>query len=246
MVCLQWRNHLWNAFFFLSIIITIVIFVLDKPHYYEYLKDKSKTPHSCDDFIYGCCDYYTDCTLVGDNETSTIYTHPINISWEAKVKHDSKGENCDRLNKILMDYNTVTTKHMSREELLDQVDFCETVSGFCCEVNYVCDERYWWDYIYFGHPQNDYYLIQKSTSNITLYSDQLFNIYGPVCPSIQEIQTVYENILIKDNNYYKVYIVIILCITTSTICFTVIKELNQRCAKKNEPIEEHKVLRASA
>ena len=58
--------------------------VINRPYYYDYLKDKSTSPTSCDDFIYGCCEYYVNCTA--DNETNTINANPVYINWEANVK----------------------------------------------------------------------------------------------------------------------------------------------------------------
>ena len=220
--------------------------VINRPYYYDYLKDKSTSPTSCDDFIYGCCEYYVNCTA--DNETNTINANPVYINWEANVKHDQKGQNCDRWNKILIEYNTESTKDMSRYEILEMADYCTTFNNnpaaLCCLENYVCDERYYYDFIIDKSERyNDamFNYFHEEYGNVVLYSDNLFNFNGFQCPTNQEIQLTYENILINRNNKFKVLHPLILLVTLIplVLCF-----LNKNCKRKES--NQSQVIKGSA
>ncbi len=173
-----------------------------KPNYYDFLKDKDTDPWhptNCDDFIFGCCDYYTDCSINGVNGSQTLHAEPIHMNWKTIVKHEGTGSNCPRLNEMLVEYNAETTKDDERKEIFEMVDDCKNVNG-CCKVNYACDTRYYYDVLTF-HNNNqdtvDYYNLfvsggyYEDEGYSILYSESLYN-YGITCPTIDEIQKVYE------------------------------------------------------
>ena len=77
--------------------------------------------------------------------------------------------------------------------------------------------------------------------NVVLYSDNLFNFNSFQCPTNQEIQRTYENILINRNNKFKVLHPLILLVTLIplVLCF-----LNKNCKRKES--NQSQVIKGSA
>jgi len=79
---------------------------------------------TCDDYKWGCCEIYHDCTIVNDS----IIDYKI-IPLETYPKEDENGTNCPRV------YNLINNHNRHYPVATD----CHSSEYDCCELNYVCD-----------------------------------------------------------------------------------------------------------
>ena len=81
---------------------------------------------TCDDYKWGCCEIYHDCTVVNDSiidyRTITLKTYP---------KNDENGSNCPRVYELINNHNL----HYPI------ANNCHEHEYGCCKLNYVCDMR---------------------------------------------------------------------------------------------------------
>lgn len=200
-----------------------------RPHYYNYLKNKNEEPHGCDDFIHGCCEYYTDCSIREVNGQEHLHAKSNYIDWHVIVKEDPLGKNCPRLKKILVDHNYKTTRNMNQQKLFEKIANCVNLSNqvscnnktisTCCSITYTCDIRYYWDVIYYHRDPSDiidYYqqMVRSNSNQIQMYSNIYYSYlngnHGDKCPTIEHIQNSYEgdNIITPPFYYTEVFLII--------------------------------------
>lgn len=196
---------------FISIVL-IILHIWNEPYYIEYLKDRSVAPISCDDFKYGCCEVYMDCSFNDSSSMMNVNTTYV-IDWRANIRMNERGSNCDRIKDIVVKYNTYNNKGLSVPELFEGVASCSKDSypiEDCCSVDYNCDLRYNYDFMTYGGLN-----ISDPLMGYSNYKEYFYSTYGRVvvypsfnsyywhmgkCPSFQEIISVYEEQLIKDNS----------------------------------------------
>ena len=91
-----------------------------------YRRHNPEPSPKCEDYEYGCCEIYDTCGTTDDVFTST------SLSLDPRVvhKHDVMGTNCPRFNDMISDYAEAYGS-----------DTCENSEYGCCELNFVCDIR---------------------------------------------------------------------------------------------------------
>lgn len=218
-----------NLFFVFS---SIHYIVNDVPHYYENLKDKNKEPESCDDFIYGCCELYDDCAF--ENNTMTVKKTPLD--WRAITpKNNLKGDNCPRIRQIVTDYSYNKNKELSKKDIYRDVSSC-TDDNYpiydCCKVDYHCDLRYFYDFVYYDIVDNitgyeEYF--NSLRGSITLFT----KVHGKywsfgTCPDFSEVLDYYEGIKLSErkNNwiYFHYCNVVLSSLVILVICYAIEKK----------------------
>ena len=112
------------------------LYNIKKPYYTNYLKNKNKEPTSCNDFIYGCCEIYTGCSYHPIEKMVANITY---IDWNANIKFNEKGTNCDRIRDIVIEYNNYQNKELSTKEIFNGVASCSHDTypiDDCCSLDY--------------------------------------------------------------------------------------------------------------
>lgn len=222
-----------NLFFLIS---SIHYIVNDVPHYYGNLKDKNKEPESCDDFIYGCCELYDDCTF--ENNTMTVKKTPLD--WRAITpKNNLKGDNCPRIRQIVTDYSYNKNKELSKKDIYRDVSSC-TDDNYpideCCKVDYNCDLRYFYDFVYYGIVDNiteyeEYFSYLKG--NVILFTKVGGKHWSfGTCPNFSEVVDYYEKIKLSErkNNwlYFHYFNVVLSSLAILVICYLMKKKVENK------------------
>ena len=234
------------CFHLFFVLFSIHYIVNDVPHYYGNLKVKNKEPESCDDFIYGCCEIYDDCAF--ENNTMTVKKIPLD--WKAITpKNNPKGDNCPRIRNIAIDYSYNKNKGLSKKEIYQDVSSC-TVDNYpindCCKVDYNCDLRYFYDFIYYGHIYSDDPLSYQEYFNSTEASITLFTEVGGkywsfgTCPDFSEILDYYKEIKLSERQnhwiYFHYFNVLFSSLAIIVICY-IMKKKAENGSTTNE--QEH-------
>ena len=197
------------------------LYNIKKPYYTNYLKNKNKEPTSCNDFIYGCCEIYTDCSY---SHLNTIVVNTTYIDWNANVKFNEKGSNCDRIRDIVVEYNTYQNKGLSNKDIFKNVASCSIDSYLindCCTVDYNCDLRYYYDFKSYHYNISNYKDFFSTTyGNITLYINKDTYMWAMgICPTFQEVINIYETSRIEYNNRIPIIYYILICLSITSILF---------------------------
>jgi hypothetical protein len=176
------------------IVINTVSYFSDEPVYMDYLKDPSKEPRTCDDFKFGCCEIYPTCHFEED-DNSTLHVENIELNFKVGVKHDDYGLNCPRIKDIVYLYNSLNFE--TPYDFMEYNDGCLEKNSMykCCSVDYMCDERYYTDFIIYPLlHEGDYRSIYDTVYNGTevLVLNKATPTVHFECPSIDEIVNVYQ------------------------------------------------------
>lgn len=219
---------IFNKYLIITLTLFIISFLkvkLDKinePYYTEYLINKNIVPSSCSDFIYGCCEIYTGCSYHPIEKMVANITY---IDWNANIKFNEKGTNCDRIRDIVIEYNNYQNKELSTKEIFNGVASCSHDTypiDDCCSLDYNCDLRYYYDFIFIKNDISNYKSFFSSTSgNIVLYPNMNSLLWHMAeCPTFEDVIHVYEQSLIYNNNsisyttyiYYIIYYISVILI----------------------------------
>lgn len=175
------------------------IYVGDRPIYEQYLKDPFKVPTSCDDFKFGCCEIFPTCHF----EEGDLHVENAELNFKVAVKYNEQGTNCPRIKHIVTVFNSL--HYDSAYELLNYNTGCLEKNSLynCCSIDYMCDERYYEDYI--SHPslhEGDYQTIYdefyNGTEVLVLNKNEDLSVHFE-CPTIDEIVNVYQREMLKRN-----------------------------------------------
>jgi len=206
----------------LLIVFLTCIYVGDRPFYEHYLKDPSKVPTSCDDFKYDCCEIFPTCHF----EEGDLHVENAELNFKVAVKYNEQGTNCPRIKDIVTVFNSL--HYESAYELLNYNNGCLEKNSFykCCSIDYMCDERYYEDYIsqpslHEGDYQTIYDEFYNGTEILVLNKNDHPSVHFE-CPTIDEIVNVYQREMLKRNEKSIVLPVIITInyiILAITLCF---------------------------
>lgn len=181
------------------IVINTASYLNDEPAYMDYLKDASKEPETCDDFKFGCCEIYPTCHFE-ENDNSTLHVENIELNFKIGVKHDAHGLNCPRIKDIVYLYNSLNFE--TPYDFMEYNDGCLEKNSMykCCSIDYMCDERYYSDFIMYpelheGDYRNIYDMFYNGTEVLVLNKDLTPSVHFE-CPSIDEIVNVYQREMI--------------------------------------------------
>ena len=186
----------------LLIVFLSCIYLGDRPFYERYLKDPSKVPTSCEDFKYGCCEIFPTCHFNG-GDRENLHVESSEINFKVAVKYNEQGTNCPRIKHIVTLFNSL--HYDSAYELLNYNNGCLEKNSLyqCCSIDYMCDERYYEDFI--SHPslhEGDYQTIYDEFYNGTEVLVLNKNDHPSVhfeCPKIDDIVNVYQREMLKRN-----------------------------------------------
>lgn len=224
------------------ICILTVVYLSDRPYYEHFLKDPSKEPTSCEDFKFGCCEIYPTCHFEG-GDRENLHVDSSEMNFKVAVKYNEQGTNCPRIKHIVEVVNSLHFK--TPYELLTYNSGCLEKNSLykCCSIDYMCDERYHYDYIIGPSPlhEGDYQKIYNEFYNGTevLVLNKQEPSVNFECPKIDEIVNVYQREMIKRNEKSIILPIIITInhiILAITLCI-VFNCINCSKIQKNEHVQ---------
>jgi len=238
-------NPMMTCSLTISLFFLMFIYINKKQNYEYYLKDPSKEPTSCDDFKYGCCEIYPTCLFEkGDREN--IHVESFTLDFKVAFKYNEKGTNCPRIKHIVNVFNALD--YESAYELINYNNGCLEKNSIytCCSIDYMCDERYYEDYIiqptlHEGDYQTIYNKIYNGTEILILNKNE----DNSECPNIKDIVDVYQNVMLKrksDIPLIYIFITINAIILTIILTITIYNSCPCIYCKKQE---HHKIQQES-
>ena len=229
------------------IVFLIALYVGDGPNYEPYLKDSTKVPTSCDDFKFGCCEIFPTCHF-NEGDRENLHVEHTELNFKVMVKYNEQGTNCPRIKDIVTIFNSL--HYESAYELLNYNKGCLEKNSIykCCSIDYMCDERYYEDFISYpslheGDYQTIYGEFYNGTEVLVLNKNEDLSIHFE-CPKIDDIVNVYQREMLKRNEksiLLPVLITINHIILAITLCivFNCIHCIHCRNCRKREHHQLH-------